>query len=101
MKIGTSNATTLKNDYCIDILTDEFRRFELDLLGVSETHIPGVGSMKLGDIEFVYWGRKNGVHRQGVGVMMNKEAAKSYLGLEGINRILIAYFMTKSSGYQL
>ena len=49
MKIGTWNITTLKNDYCIDILTDEYRRFELDLLGVSETHIPGVGSMKLGD----------------------------------------------------
>ena len=25
-------------------LTHEFRRFELDLLEVSETHIPGVGS---------------------------------------------------------
>ena len=96
MKIGTWNVTTLKNDYRIDILTDEFRRFELDLLGVSETHIPGVGSMKLGDIEFVYSGRKDGVHRQGVGLMMNKEAAKSCLGWEGINnRILIAHFMTK------
>ena len=96
MKIGTWNVTTLKNVYRIDILTDEFRRLELDLLGVSETHIPGVGSMKLGDIEFVYSGRKDGVHRQGVGLMMNKEAAKSCLGWEGINnRILIAHFMTK------
>ena len=56
----------------------------------------GVGSMKLGDIEFVYSGRKDGVHRQGVGLMMNKEAAKSCFGWEGINnRILIAHFMTK------
>ena len=70
MKIGTWNVTTLKNDY--RILTDEFRRFELDLLGVSETHVPGVGSMKLGDIEFVYSGRKDGIYRQGVGLMMNK-----------------------------
>ena len=87
----------LKNNYRIDIFTDEFRRFELDLLGASETHIPGVGSMKLGGIEFVYSGRKDGVHRQGVGLMMNKEAAvKSCLGWEGnSNRILIAHFMTK------
>ena len=78
-------------------MTDEFRRFELDLLEVSETHIPGVGSMKLGDIEFFYSGRKDGVHRQGVGLMVNKEAAKSCLGREGINnRILIAHFMTKT-----
>jgi len=61
----------LKNEYRIDILTDEFRRFELDLLWVSETRIPGVGSMKSGDLEFVYSGRKDGVNRQGVGLMMN------------------------------
>ena len=52
--------------------------------------------MKLGDIELVYSGRKDGKHRQGVGLMMSKEAAKSYLGREGINnRALIADFMTK------
>ncbi|XP_065565846.1 uncharacterized protein LOC136030704 [Artemia franciscana] len=96
MKIGTWNVTTLKNDNDIDILTDEFRRFERHLLGVSETHIPGVGSMKLGDIEFIYSGRKDGVHRQGVGLVMDKEAAQPNLGGEGINnRIPIAHFMTK------
>ena len=36
--------------------------------------------MKLVDIEFVYSGRKDGVHRQRVGLMINKEAAKSFLG---------------------
>ena len=52
--------------------------------------------MEIGDIEFVYSARKDGVHRQGVGLMMNKEAAKSCLGWEGINnRILIAHFKTK------
>ena len=85
MKIGTSNVTTLRNDYRIDISTDEFRRFKLDLPRVSETHIPGVGSKKLGDIEFVYSGRKDGVHRQGVRLMINKKAAKFYLGWEGVN----------------
>ena len=79
-----------------DILTDDLRRFKLDLLGVGETHIPGVGSMKLEKIEFVDSGRNDGVHRQGVGLMMNKEASKSCLGWGGINnRILIAHFMTK------
>ena len=42
MKIGTWNVTTLKNDHRVDILTDEVIRFELDLLEISETHIPGV-----------------------------------------------------------
>ena len=35
--------------------------------------------MKLGDIGFVYSGRKDRVHRQEVGLMMNKEPAKSCL----------------------
>ena len=96
MKTGTWNTTTLKNYYRIDILTYEFRRFKLDLLGISETHTPGVGSMKLDDIEFFHSGRKDGIHRQDVGIMMNKEATKSCLGWEGINnRKIIAHFMTK------
>ena len=79
----------------IDILTDNFRRFELGFLGVSETHILVAGSMKLGDIEFVYSGRKDRIHRQGVGLMMNKEAAKSCLGWEGFNsRMLVIHFIT-------
>jgi len=61
MKIETWNVMTLKKDYRIDILTDEFKRFELGLLGDSENHIPGVGSTKLGDIEFVYSDKKDGV----------------------------------------
>ena len=52
--------------------------------------------MELGDTEFVYSGRKDGLHIQGVRLMMNKEAAKFCLRWEGINnRILIAPFMTK------
>ena len=30
--------------------------------------------MELGDIKFIYSGRKDGVHRQGGGLMVNKEA---------------------------
>jgi hypothetical protein len=68
----------------------------VDLLGVSETHIPGVASKKVGHIEFIYLCRKGGVYKQGVGFIMNKEAAKSCLGWEGINnRKVITHFMTK------
>jgi len=80
MKIATWKATTLKNNYRIEILTAEFRCFQLDLLGVSETQCQGVGNMKLDDIEFSCSGRKDGVYRQEVGLMMNKGAVKSCLG---------------------
>jgi len=52
--------------------------------------------MKFGDIGFVYSGRMNGVHRQGAGLMINKEASKSFLGWQVINNRIL-----KSSGYQL
>ena len=46
MKIATWNITMLQNNNRIDIFTDEFRNFKLDLSGDSETHVPGVGNMK-------------------------------------------------------
>jgi hypothetical protein len=52
--------------------------------------------MRLGDIEFIYSGRKDGVHRQGVWLMMNKEVGESCLGWEGIdNWMPVTPFMTK------
>ncbi|XP_065579614.1 uncharacterized protein LOC136039643 [Artemia franciscana] len=96
MKIRTWKVTTLKNSYCFDILTEEFRRFELDLLGVSKKYIPEVGNMKLGDIEFVHSSRKDRVHRQGIGFIINKEAAKACFALKGTStRTLITHFTTK------
>ena len=79
MKIAGWNVTMLRNNYHIDILTHQFRHFKLDLFGVSETHTPRVRNMKLGDIEFICSGRKDGAHGgiHWVGLMMNKKAAKS------------------------
>jgi hypothetical protein len=102
MTIETWNITTLKIEYRIDILLDEFKRFGAELWRVSKIPIPGVGSIKLDDIEYIYSGRNDGIHRQRIRLKMNKKAAKSCLGKEGIdNRILIANVMTKSLGYQL
>jgi hypothetical protein len=47
---ATWNITTFKSNYRIDSFTDEFRRFKLGLLGVSETHIPVIGNIKFGNI---------------------------------------------------
>ena len=57
-----------------DILTDELRQFKLDTYNIRtklghsklETHIAGIGSMTLGDIKFVYTGRKDREQRRGV-----------------------------------
>ena len=55
-----------------------------------------VGNIKLGDIEFTFSGRKDGIHRQGLGFIMNKGVSKSCLGWESTNNwMLAAYFMTK------
>ena len=46
------------------LLTDEFKYFELDLLGVSEIHLPGLEKTKVVHIELVDSGRKDGVDRK-------------------------------------
>ena len=51
----------------------------MDLLGVSESHIQGVGNMKLDGIDLFYSSRKNAVQRQGLRLMMNNEASKPAL----------------------
>jgi len=56
--------------------------FPLDLSGVIKTHLPRVVNMKLGDIEYIYSGGKDGAHRRVVELMMNKEASKPCLGWE-------------------
>ena len=94
MKIVIWNGTTCKSNYRIDIFTGEFRRFELVLLGVSETHPRG--RKHLGGIGFIYSGRNKGVPRQGVRLTMSEGDAKSCLGWESVsNIVLVAHFMTK------
>ena len=78
MKFTTWNATTLKNNYRTDILTDEFGHLELNLFGVSETYISGIWNLKLSDKKVIYSAGKDGVHRKGY--MVNKEAVKTCLG---------------------
>jgi hypothetical protein len=52
--------------------------------------------MKLGDHEFIYLGRKDGVHRQRAGLRVNKGTVKSGLAWESINNwMLDAHFMNK------
>lgn len=66
------------------------------MLGVTETHLPGVGRKVIGDLELIYSGRSDGIHRQGVGLLMSKKASKACLGWQGIsNRLLMANFRTK------
>ena len=49
--------------------------------------------MKLDYIEFPYFVRKDGVHRQGVGLSLDKEADRCCLGIN--NTMLVACITTK------
>jgi hypothetical protein len=57
--------------------------------------------MKIDYVECIYSCKKDGVHRQGEGLMRNKGASKSCLDWEGINsRILVAHFKKKKTRYK-
>ena len=62
----------------------------IDIIGISETHWTGQGKMELADGEtIIYSGRDDNNHRQGVGILMSKNAAKAPIDWTPVNERII------------
>ncbi|VDP07120.1 unnamed protein product [Schistosoma margrebowiei] len=75
------------------------RRYNLEVLGISETHLMQVGQQRLstGDL-LLYFGdeEENAPHTQGVALMLSKQAQIAIIGRESHGpRIIKASFKTK------
>ena len=75
----------------------EMERYKVNILGVSEMRWTDSGILTLSSGETVcYSGRMDGLHQEGVGIIMDKAAKKSLLGWEPVNsRIIRARFFSK------
>ena len=70
-----------------------FNEKRLDLLGVTETHLPNCSKTHVSVKTFLLSGRKDDTHRQGVGLMLSPRAEKCLTEWEPINeRLLRARF---------
>ena len=76
MKIGNWNVRTLYRSGNIAQAAREMTRRGIDVMGISETHWTGQGTMQLAEGEtIIYSGRDDDNHREGVGILMSKHAA--------------------------
>ena len=84
--IATWNVRTMNDDGKLDQLLNEMTRFKIDILGASETHWTTDTQEAFEHQNFVILqaGRNDGLHRQGVALIINREFSKSMTSYQAI-----------------
>ena len=97
LRIGNWNVRTLYASGSISLLAREMRKRRINIMGISETHWTGQGKMELAEGEtIIYSGRDDDNHRQGVGILMSKTAARALIDWTPVNeRIIQARYHSK------
>ena len=95
-KIGCWNVRTLYEPSRRVQLIKEFKRYSIDILGVSETRWTDTNREDTDGITIIHSGRKDGIHMQGVALLMTKEVANTMVQWNPINeRIITARLITQ------
>ena len=75
VRTATWNTRTLIDNDTIDLLINEIERMEIDIIGITETHwktdIPMIWEKD--EHVIVHSLRQDGIHRQGVALILNKK----------------------------
>ena len=84
--IATWNVRTMNDDGKLDQLLNEMTRFKIDILGASETHwtTDTQEAFEHQNFAILQAGRNDGLHRQGVALIINKEFSKSMTSYQAI-----------------
>ena len=92
----------MNDDGKLDQLLNEMTRFKIDILGASETHWTTDTQEAFEHQNFVILqaGRNDGLHRQGVALIINKEFPKSMTSYQAISERLICALSTQSKVQQ-
>ena len=97
LNVGNWNVRTMYAIGKTEQVAKVMKEYRLDVLGISECRWTGFGKVKLRTGETViYSGREDGLHRNGVAIMMSSFAEKTLMEWKPINdRIIIARFYSK------
>ena len=92
--IGNWNVRTLRQDGKLEELVAEFQRYKLDVCALTETRMTGADKTVLKDgMSLITSGRRDGLHHQGVGLLLGSKASKALSEWEPIDeRLLYARF---------
>ncbi|VDO83784.1 unnamed protein product [Schistosoma margrebowiei] len=81
------------------------RRYNLEVLGISETHRTQVGQQRLASLELLLYSghqEESALHTQGVTLMLSKQAQNALIGWESHGpRIIESSFKTKKEGISM
>ena len=91
--VGTVNVTTLYRPGKMKCTIEEINRFRWDVLGLAETHWTGSGEFETEGIKVIFSGREDGVHREGVAMMLNKKAKSTYMEHRAVSSRIISVRM--------
>lgn len=98
-RIAYWNVRTLYAAGTLQEVAREMKKYQVDVLGISETRWIGCGNERLSTGEqFIYSGKKepNASHERGVGLLMTRVAERALLDWEPISeRIIKARFKTR------
>ena len=96
-RVGTWNVRTLYQTGKLSQVVNEFDNYRLDLLGLSETRWTGSDKKTLqSGHTFIFSGREDDIHEQGVGLLISKKVSKSLLEWQPFGpRLLKARFNSK------
>ena len=97
MNIGTWNVRTLRSVGHWDILLAEARRFDIDILGLCETHLTTAETIiNKDEYTILLSSRKDRMAREGVGLMISQAVLQCLTSYEAVSpRILTATFRMK------
>ncbi|VDP35474.1 unnamed protein product [Schistosoma margrebowiei] len=100
--VSTWNVRTMWDTGRAFQIAAEMRRYNLEVLGISETHWTQVGQQRLTSGELLLYSgheEENAPHTQGVALMLSKQAQNALIGWESHGpRIIKASFKTKKEG---
>ena len=98
LRIGSWNVRTMYETGKTAQIVEEMRRYQLHILGLSETHWIQCGQKRTGSGELIiYSGAEDGPHRNGVAMVLSKATQKSLRGWEALGpRMIMASFTTKN-----
>ncbi|XP_071823877.1 craniofacial development protein 2-like [Apostichopus japonicus] len=97
LNIATWNVRTPRKEGNWEILLEEARSFNLDILGLSETHLTESDTMiSKEDFTALLGCRKDGIGREGVGLLISQSLLSCLVSFESVSpRIITAKFRTK------
>ena len=97
LSLGTWNVRTMRTDGHWDILLEEVKRFGLDILGLSETHLTGPETLlEKGEFTVLLSSRRDNICREGVGILVSRRILQCLVSYEAISpRIITAKLKMK------